>query len=286
MSEQNKEIIAAGKDVDAAIAAGLGRLGLPRDAVKIEVLDEGRQGMFGLGARAARVRLTVIAGGGRRPSPEPKPEPKPEPRPSQKPKPKVETRPATQPSTAQPVVEPEPAPEPGASTEAAEGETVEAGEEEKIRVSRQVTKGLLDAMGLHQARVEIERAEPGPSKDEVPPLVVDVSGPGTEILVESDGEALNAFQYIVRLLVGRKLKGWVHVVVDVRGHKAQRADRLSDLAHRMADQAVDTDRTVILQPMPPHERRVVHVALHDDSRVMTESIYEGERRRVTITPKE
>jgi spoIIIJ-associated protein len=54
----------------------------------------------------------------------------------------------------------------------------------------------------------------------------------------------------------------------------------------MADQAVDTDRTVILQPMPPHERRVVHVALYDDSRVATESIYEGERRRVTIVPKE
>lgn len=285
MSEQNKEIIAAGKDVDAAIAAGLRRLGLPRDAVKIDVLDEGRQGMFGLGARAARVRLTVISGQGRRPSPEPKPEPKPR----QKPKPKVETRPAAQPPTAQPVAEPESAPEPGASAdaaEAAEGETVEAGEEEKIRVSRQVTKGLLDAMGLHQARVEIERAEPGPSKEEVPPLVVDVSGPGTEILVETDGEALNAFQYIVRLLVGRKMKGWVHVVVDVRGHKAERADRLSDLAHRMADQAVDTDRTLILQPMPPHERRVIHVALHDDSRVTTESIYEGERRRVTIVPKE
>jgi spoIIIJ-associated protein len=127
---------------------------------------------------------------------------------------------------------------------------------------------------------------PGPSKEEVPPLVVDVSGPGTEILVGSEGEALNAFQYIVRLLVGRKMKGWVHIVVDVKGHKAQRADRLRDLAHRMADQAVDTDRTVILQPMPPHERRVVHVALYEDSRVTTESIYEGERRRVTIVPKE
>jgi spoIIIJ-associated protein len=54
----------------------------------------------------------------------------------------------------------------------------------------------------------------------------------------------------------------------------------------MADQAVDTDRTVILQPMPPHERRVVHVALYDDARVTTESIYEGERRRVTIVPKD
>jgi spoIIIJ-associated protein len=168
-----------------------------------------------------------------------------------------------------------------------EGEEPAVTEEEKIAVAREVTEGLLDAMGLDDARVEIERAEPGPTgKEEVPPLVIDVSGPDTDMLIGQDGEALNAFQYVVRLLVGRKVKGWVHVVVDVRGHKAQRAQRLRDLAHRMADQAVDTDRTVILQPMPPHERRVVHVALYDDSRVTTESIYEGERRRVTIVPKE
>jgi len=166
------------------------------------------------------------------------------------------------------------------------GETAPAGEAEKIEVTREVTEELLSAMGLHDARINIERAEPGPSKEEVPPLVVDVSGPGTDILIGSEGEALDAFQYLVRLLVGRKMKGWVHVVVDVRGHKATRADRLRDFAHRMADQAVDTDRTVILQPMPPHERRVIHVALYGDSRVTTESIYEGERRRVTIVPKE
>jgi len=282
MSEQKSQIVAAGKDVDAAVAAGLGRLGLSRDAVEVEVLDEGRQGMFGLGARAARVRLTVTSDEGRRPSPEPKP--KPEPR--RQPKPKAEAA-EPQPPAAQPVVaEPEPEAEPSVPPEVEEGETAEADEQEKIRVTRQVTLGLLEAMGLQDARVEIERAEPGPSKEEVPPLVVDVSGPGTEILVGSEGEALNAFQYIVRLLVGRKMKGWVHIVVDVKGHKAQRADRLRDLAHRMADQAVDTDRTVILQPMPPHERRVVHVALYEDSRVTTESIYEGERRRVTIVPKE
>jgi len=283
MSEQKSEIVAAGKDVDAAIAAGLGRLGLPRDAVRIEVLDEGRQGMFGLGARAARVCLTVISGEARRPSPEPKPEPQPR----RKPEPKAEAAPKPERPTAQPVpAEAKPAAGPSVPPEVEEGETVEAGEEEKIRAACTVTEGLLDAMGLNDARIEIERAEPGPSKEEVPPLVVDVSGPGTEVLVESDGEALNAFQYLVRLLVGRKLKGWVHVGVDVKGHKAQRADRLIDLAHRMADQAVDTDRTVVLQPMPPHERRVVHVALHDDSRVSTESIYEGERRRVTIVPNE
>jgi spoIIIJ-associated protein len=272
MSQQKSVIETAGKDVDAAIAAGLARLDLPRDAVKVEVLDEGRQGMFGLGARAARVRIKVTSAKERKPKREPAPEPELETPPP------VAPRPA--PSRAE---EPEPKQETPPRTEAEEPAVSE--EEEKIRVTRGVARGLLDAMGLHDARISVQRAEPGPSEEEVPPLVVDVTGPDVDVLVDGDGETLNALQHLVRLLVGRRMQGWVHVVVDVQGYKARRADRLRDLAHRMADQAVDTDRTVILQPMPPHERRVVHVALYDDSRVTTESIYEGERRRVTIVPE-
>ena len=81
------------------------------------------------------------------------------------------------------------------------------------------------------------------------------------------------------------MKGWVHLVVDVQGYKTNRAESLQRLARRMADQAVRTNRTVNLEPMPPHERRVVHMTLYDDPRVTTQSIYEGERRRVTIIPR-
>ncbi|MGD8996797.1 MAG: RNA-binding cell elongation regulator Jag/EloR [Anaerolineae bacterium] len=269
MSHEKSVIEVAGKDVDAAIAAGLTRLDLPREAVEVEVLDEGRPGVFGLGARAARVRLTVTS------------KTTPEPRPSRQP-------PTAQPERPAPIADAVPKEE-SAFEEAHE---VEAGgqepitEEAKRQATREIMEGLLHAMGLDGAQVSVQRAEPGPNDDEVPPLVIDVSGPGTDILVGHDGEVLNALQYITRLLVGRMMKDWVHVVVDIGGYKAKRAERIRDLAHRMADQASDTHRTVILQPMPPHERRVVHVALYDDSRVTTESIYEGDRRRVTIVPKE
>ncbi|MEA3375156.1 MAG: RNA-binding cell elongation regulator Jag/EloR [Chloroflexota bacterium] len=272
---QDKQVLeSAGEDVDAAIAAGLTRLDLPRDAVEVEVLDEGRQGMFGLGARAARVRLTVRPEAKRKPEREPERKPEPQPRPSSPPP----SPPAEEAEQAKSVPEER-------REVATEGQELTE-EEEKIEAVRKVVEGLLDAMHFDDAQVEIQRAEAGPNKDEVPPLVVDVSGPDTDTLIGTDGEVLDTFQYITRLLVGRKMKGWVHVVVDVQGYKAKRADRLRDLAHRMAEQAADTDRAVILQPMPPHERRVVHVALYDDPRVTTESIYEGERRRVTILPKE
>lgn len=276
MSQNRSTIEAAGKDVDAAIAAGLARLGVPRDAVDVEVLDEGRQGMFGLGARAARVRLKVTDERMR----------EGEPKKTHQAEPPARQEPPRQAAPTPPPQVEQKAPEPQAPTEAVSVEEELGEEEQRIETARRVTRGLLDAMGLREARVEIERAEPGPSDEEVPPLVVDVKGPETELLIGPDGEVLNAFQYILRLLVGRQMEEWVHVVVDVKGYKAQRANRLRDLAHRMADQAVDTDRCVILQPMPPNERRVVHVALYEDSRVTTESIYEGERRRVTIVPKE
>ena len=267
---QNKSVIeVAGKDVDAATAAGLARLNLPREAVDIEVLDEGRPGVFGLGARAARVRLTVTS------------------------RTALEAQPSSQlapPRREQPVPTAEPIPSEATTygeLPEVEGEgAAELAEEEKLQTTREIMEGLLDAAGLHGAQVDVRRAEPGPNDTDEPPLEIQVSGPDTDILIGPDGEVLNALQYITRLLVGRRMKGWVHVVVDVQGYKASRAERIRDLAHRMADQASDTSRTVVLQPMPPHERRVVHVALYGDKRVTTESIYEGDRRRVTIVPEE
>ncbi|MGC9336038.1 MAG: RNA-binding cell elongation regulator Jag/EloR [Anaerolineae bacterium] len=269
MSQEKSVLEVAGKDVDAAIAAGLKRLDLPREAVEVEVLDEGRPGVFRLGARAARVRLTVTS----HPRREPRPTPAPAIVQPERPAPMAEALPEEQTALEEP-------PEVKAEEEEV------ATEEAKIQAARTIMEGLLDTMGLEAAEVSVQRAEPGPSDNEVPPLVINVSGPGTDILIGHDGEVLNALQYITRLLVGRQMKGWVHVVVDIQGYKANRAERIRDLAHRMADQASDTNRTVILQPMPPHERRVVHVALYGDARVTTESIYEGERRRVTIVPKE
>jgi spoIIIJ-associated protein len=293
MANEERVIETAGKDVESAINTGLAQLGVERNDVEIEVLDEGRQGMFGIGARAARVRLKTTVPKETQPEP---PSTRPEPAPQAEPtRPKEPTR-EKAPSEPTPVEPPEvtPTPTPPSPTppppkekpvEPTKQPEPPVSDAEELEVVHGVTEDLLAIMGMGNAQIEVERAEPGPNDSKVPPWEIDVRGPGTDALIGHHGDTLDALQRIIRLIVGREMRSWVHLVVDVQGYKAQRAEELRSLAYRMANQAVDSDRTVVLEPMPPHERREIHVALYDDSRVTTESIGEGDRRRVTITPQ-
>jgi predicted RNA-binding protein Jag len=118
------------------------------------------------------------------------------------------------------------------------------------------------------------------------PWILNVQGQGRQInaLIGRRGDTLAALQYLVRLMVSHKLQHRVNLIVDVDGYKARRAERLRSLAARMAEQAISEGRTVVLEPMPPHERRLIHIALRAHPNVSTKSIGEGESRKVTIVP--
>jgi spoIIIJ-associated protein len=242
MVEMEQAIEATGVDVEAAIAAGVASLGVDRDAVEIEVLAEGSRGLFGLGGREARVRMTI----------------KPD---------RVPVVPAESiaPFAAEVDVQP----------------VVESGDAE---VARGVLMDLLALMGVEGARVEARRAEPAAGEEESP-LILDVYGQDTDVLIGRRGNTLAAVQHITRLIVGREVSGRVHLVVDVDGFKARREKSLRRMAQRLAEQAVRTNRTMVLEPMPPHERRYVHLALRDHPHVITQSVGEGDRRKVTIIPR-
>ena len=99
------------------------------------------------------------------------------------------------------------------------------------------------------------------------------------------GETLNALQYITRLIVSRELQRRVNIVLDVEGYKLRREASLQRLARNMADQARKLGRVMSLEPMPPNERRIIHITLRDDQTVRTESVGMGNRRKVTIIPE-
>jgi len=247
MAEVNV-IEATGADVESAIAAGLARLGVDRDAVEIEVLDEGSRGLLGLGSREAHVRITV--------------------------KPQQASAPVNVDMTA--LAEP-------VAAHPAESVPVSVTERDEAEVARGVMEELLELLGMENAQVDVQRAEPAEDEKD-PPLILDVHGSDTDALIGRRGSTLAALQHITRLIVGREMEGWVHVVVDVDDFKARREQSLGRLAQRLAEQAVRTHRTVVMEPMPPHERRYVHLALRDHPHVTTESIGEGDRRKVTIIP--
>ncbi len=224
-------------DVESAIAQGLQQLNLIRAEVKIEVLDEGSRGVLGIGAREARVRLTVRAA----------------------------PAPVEQPQSVPPA-------------------TKDGTEQADLSVACGVLHELLRRMGVRDAQVEARWSEPDPEDHEVS-LLLNVKTADGDLLVGPRGETLEALQHITRLLVGHECATFTRLFVDVNGHRARRRQVLSALAQRLAQQALDTQRTVVLEPMPPDERRIVHLALRDHPAVRTESIGEGERRKVTIIPR-
>ncbi len=147
-------------------------------------------------------------------------------------------------------------------------------------IALEALRNLIDYMGI-EAEVFVET-----HGDEMSPVFLNVTGENLGILIGRQGETLRDLQYITRLIVSRKLQRWANVVVDVEGYRRRRQSTISELAERMAEKVVAEGRAVTLEPMPAHERRIVHMALRDHEFVTTESTGEGGRRKVVIVPKE
>ena len=243
------EIIAP--TVEEALAQGLTQLGLPADAVTVEVLDTGSKGIFGLGGRQVRVRLIVNTLS--KESDEPASPEKP-----------------TLPSKVEPVSEGQPKPP--------------AHEIDRlINITEDVVSKLLHYLGL-QAQVS---AHYGTSdREESPPVCVDIRGDDLGVLIGRRSETLNAFQYLTGLIVSNEMEQWVRLIIDVEGYRTRREHQLRLMARRMTDQVIKTGRRHVLEPMPANERRIIHIELHDHPQVTTESVGEEPNRKVTIIPKE
>ncbi len=273
-----------GADVEAAIAKGIAELGVSRDQVMVEVLEEAGRRLLGLGAKPARVRLTVI----RAPeTPAPAAEPaisapkapkatesapkRPEP------KPKAPTKPRPAKATPEADVLPFEDEDEEAAEPASEQQLAEA-----AKVGEVVLRQLLHSMGI-TATVTAQPAQK--QSGEPQHWTLDVRGNDLSELIGRRGETLASLQYITRLITSREIGHRAHIVVDVDGYKARREEMLRRLAFRMAEQAIQRGRTVSMEPMPPHERRIVHLTLKDNPDVSTESVGEGENRKVTIVPR-
>ena len=265
MSQQKREFEARAVSVDEAIRIGLAALGMKRDEVTIEVLDEGSRGLLGIGSRDATVRLTAVSA----PAPEPiTPEPEPEP---------VVEEVVVEEETA--VYEPEPEPELITPPAVKEDD-----ERDEPTVAAHVIGTLFQKMGA-EVDVTIRESEVDDKTGRVTP-VIDVRGDNLSAFIGSRGETMAAIQYIARLIVANQRHERAHFVIDIDGYRQKREKALARLAERMGGKVLDRQEAISLEPMPPADRRIIHITLRDMDGVYTESTGEGNRRKVRILPDE
>lgn len=113
-------------------------------------------------------------------------------------------------------------------------------------------------------------------------LYIHMIGDALGILIGRRGETLDALQYLTSLQVNKGREGYTRVTLDTENYRAKREDSLRRLAQRMANRAQKTGRKVVLEPMNPYERRVLHTALQNHPAVTTHSEGEEPNRRVVI----
>lgn len=266
-----------GKTVEAAIAAALSALRLSRDEVEIEVIRPGSRGVLGIGAEDAVVRVSALRSS--RPAevaaPTPRAEP-PAPTSAAAPTPSAPTR-----------AEPKPAARPSAGPRAEAAPARPTSERaEKARAAaelgRDLLAGLLERMGF-QATVQVTRQSDAEADEHGErAYVLNIVGEDLGVLIGRQNETLSALEFITRLMVNQQSHSRCDLIVDVNGYRAKRAESLRRLALRTAEQVMQNGRTMALEPMPPAERRIIHLALRDHPKVYTQSVGEGDRRKVTV----
>ena len=115
--------------------------------------------------------------------------------------------------------------------------------------------------------------------------VFEIEGDDAGLLIGRRGDTLKALQFLVKYLVSQKLDANVNMLVDVEGYQDRRYQSLMSMARRVAQRVTDSGRPITLEPMPPNERRIVHMALADHPRVTTESAGSGSSRQVVVQLK-
>ena len=136
--------------------------------------------------------------------------------------------------------------------------------------------GLLDRMDL-DCSLDVEPTSSG--------YKVIISGEGSNYAIGHRGEVLDAIQYLAQITLNRDKETYTKVTVDAENYRVRREDTLRDLAKRLAEKAVRNRARVELEPMNPHERKIVHETLADNDDVVTFSTGTEPNRFVTIEPK-
>lgn len=248
------------KTVEEAVAAALSELNITAEEAVIEVLEEGKKGFFGMFSKDAKVRVTakeVVV---------------------------EETVVETAAPEAAPVVETV------VETEVKEEAPVATEE----RVAREPKKFVVSDESVAKAREFLQKVFNAMKIDVVMEKFVNkndgtvtfkLHGADMGILIGKHGQTLDSLQYLTNLVANKNSAERVRVIIDVEDYRDRRIETLNRLAYRLADKVKRSGERVALEPMNPHERKIIHMALQNDRRVTTLSEGDEPFRHVVIELK-
>ena len=207
----------------------MNQLNASREEIKVDVLSEGKSGIFGVGTEKAVIQVERLS-------------------------------------------------------PMSELEEDEHNKKNVAEVTEEILETLLDLMDIEAITLPESLQTTNGEEQVTAPLAFNIQGEDLGILIGRRGQTLAALQYVVRLIINHQMKVWTPVVIDVEGYKQRRSEALQALAVRMAEQVRLKGMPFTLEPMPAYERRIIHLALTDHPDITTESIGEGDARKVVILP--
>lgn len=144
----------------------------------------------------------------------------------------------------------------------------------------EVVKGLVLKMGF-SSTVEVGKKKEGENSDII---ICNIKTEDSNFLIGQYGLNLQSLQHIARIIVRKHVAEPVNFILDVNSYRQEKNESLLRLAKNMAEEALAEKHEVVMRPMTAYERRIVHMELSKNETVKTESVGEGEDRRVVIKP--
>ena len=307
-----KTIITSGKSIDLAIESALMQLGLDRDSVSVQVLQQAKPGFLGFGAQPAKVQVTYevpdpvvekvpekpksALGAASRSKPKAPAAPVKKPEPAKTEAPKAEAPKAEPAKNEAPKAEKPKAPKAEKKAESPKTEKPKAPKQEKKpekKAEPAAPKPYVPAEpGSVEEKIETflkgllehmdSTAVPHCWKEEGNTYKVDLVGDDLGYLIGRRGDTLDAIQHLANYTINRDVEGHIRINVDAESYRQKREDSLRRYARKKAQQVLKARRRTTLEPMNAYERHVIHAALQDMENITTHSTGVEPNRRVVI----
>jgi spoIIIJ-associated protein len=243
------------RTVERAIEEACRHFEVSSEDLEIEILTRGSTGIFGLGGRKAKIRVTLRPGESRDRGVVQVPSPPPE----------TEEVPAMAAATE------EASEKPGAPAD-----FPTPAETTQLHRAREVAEVLIRGAGL---KVEVSE------KSNEEGNYLDLAGEDISLAIGKEGQTLDALEYLVNRIISREGGTSFIARLDAQGYRAKKEESISRMAHRVADRVRKTGRPMALHPMNPRDRRIVHLCLKENRGVRTRSVGEGRLRKVVVSPQ-